>query len=287
MPQLNILDQWKQRTCTLATMHGKELAIAPIASKELGLIITVPTNFDTDRFGTFTRDIGRAGDQLESARAKALAAIEETGLDLAIASEGSFGSHPSIPFLPSNLEIILLVDTKHGIEVMGQHRSSTTRVQSQEVHTAADAVTIAQSWGFPEQGVIVRTSENSKQGIYKEIRTIDELKNISTTLLAKWLTKRIFLETDMRAHRCPARMDSIQAATRDLVKNCQSVCPECNTPGFVVTEVIKGLPCSDCALPTELATMLVYSCQKCLCTKNESIAGSPTADPAQCERCNP
>ena len=287
MKQLDILSDWKTRDGALATMHGKESVITPVVNAGLGLIISVPADFDTDRFGTFTRDVARAGDQLESARAKARAAMDETGLDLAIASEGSFGSHPSVPFLPSSLEIVLLVDTKHGIEVMGQYRSSTTRVQSQAVRTADEAVHIAQSWGFPEQGVIVRSSKDGARGIYKEIRTTEELKHVSTTLLAKWLTRSIFLETDMRAHRCPARMESIKEATKDLVKNCQSLCPECSTPGFVVTEVITGLPCRDCTLPTKLAMELMYACRKCHHRESTPATTDTTADPAQCTNCNP
>lgn len=287
MQGLDILNDWKTRDCVLATMHGKESAISPVLHEKLGLTLTVPTDFDTDRFGTFTRDIARAGDQLESARAKALAAMKEIGVELAIASEGSFGSHPSIPFLPSNLEIVLLIDKENQIEVMGKYRSSTTRVQSQEVRTADEVVELAQAWGFPGQGVIVRSSANGVKNIYKEIRTIDELKDISNILLKKWLTESIFLETDMRAHRCPSRMESIKKATLDLAKNCQSLCPACNTPGFVVTEVIKGLPCQECALPTDVPLELISVCQKCQHAKRMPATTQTSADPGQCERCNP
>lgn len=33
-------------------------------------------------------------------------------LDIGLASEGSFGPHPLIPFLPWNVEIVLLVDNR-------------------------------------------------------------------------------------------------------------------------------------------------------------------------------
>ncbi len=152
MEKLDILEDWKNRSCVLATMHSKERVISPILAEKLGIQPIVPTGFNTDRFGTFTRDIKRVGNQLEAARKKAQAAMEHTGLDLALASEGSFGSHPSIPFIPSNLEIVLLLDKKNGLEIVGHHRTSGIQVYGQEVSTADEALSVAQTWGFPDQG---------------------------------------------------------------------------------------------------------------------------------------
>lgn len=287
MKQSDILEDWKNRACVLATMHSKEKVISPIFFEELEMRPIVPKDFNTDRFGTFTRDTPRAGNQLEAARNKALAAMEHTGMDLALASEGSFGSHPSIPFLPSNLEIVVLLDKKNGLEIVGRHRTSGIKVSGQEVCTSAEALSVAQTWGFPNQGVIVRLSEKSNRYIHKEITTVAELEQISKKLLSGLFTKSIFIETDMRAHRCPTRLKSIEEATRDLVKNCLSLCLKCRTPGFVVTEAIKGLPCRGCGLPTELAAELIYSCQKCHYTESRILAGTEMADPGQCERCNP
>ena len=42
-------------TAVLATMHGKERAIAPLLQRTLGLAVKVPPGLDTDRFGTFSR----------------------------------------------------------------------------------------------------------------------------------------------------------------------------------------------------------------------------------------
>ncbi len=287
MPQSEILEDWKRRVCVLATMHAKEKIVAPLFSKELGIHVTVPTNFNTDRFGTFTRDIPRLGDQLDAARKKALAGIVLTGTDLALASEGSFGVHPDTPFLPSNVEIVLMIDVKNKLEIVGQYRTSDIRVRGQKVYTPDEAVLVACSWGFPEQGVIVRSSEKSNRYIHKEITDKDELRMVTKKLLSRWFTKSVFLETDMRAHRCPARMHSIQEATRDLIKNCQSLCPQCSTPGFVVTEVLQGLPCSGCGAPTDHPSMLVYSCKKCLTTIHKKVDGAETVDPGECIVCNP
>ncbi len=287
MSTVDILNDWKNRQCVLATMHNKERVIAPQLEQELGTVVTVPQGFNTDRFGTFTREIKRAGNQLEAARKKALTAMELTGFDLGIASEGSFGTHPSLPFILSNLEIVVLLDTRYNLEIVGHYRSGDVRVQGQEVKTPEEATSIARSWGFPEQGVIVRFSEKSNRNIYKDIRTLDELEEVSRRLLSKWFVKSIFLETDMRAHRCPSRMESIKMATLDLIKNCKNTCPQCSVPGFVITDTVKGLLCSNCHLPTDLVKETVYSCQKCNHTENKQVADKMYADPAECQWCNP
>jgi hypothetical protein len=135
--------------------------------------------------------------------------------------------------------------------------------------------------------VIVRLTEKGNRNIYKEITTLTELEAVTEKLLRGWFTKHIYIETDLRAHRCPARMEAIKVATVDLVKNCRSVCPACTTPGFVVTKVDHGLPCRDCGQPTDLAIALRYSCQRCPHTEVRAIEGEPFADPGHCSHCNP
>jgi hypothetical protein len=64
------------RVAVLATMHQKERVIAPILEENLGIKVIVPENFNTDAFGTFTREIKRPGNQIEVARLKAEKALE-------------------------------------------------------------------------------------------------------------------------------------------------------------------------------------------------------------------
>jgi hypothetical protein len=287
MTKADFLNDWKNRPCVLATMHNKESVIAPPLEQELGITVTVPNNFNTDHFGTFTREIKRVGNQLEAARKKARAAMELTDFDLGIASEGSFGAHPSIPFLSSNLEIVVLLDRRNDLEIVGHFRTSALRVKKQEVQTPSEAKDIAHSWGFPEQGVIVRLSEKSNRNIYKDIKTVAELEKVSKRLLSKWFVTSISLETDMRAHRCPGRMESIKMATLDLIKNCQNLCSKCDTPGFVITDTVKGLLCSHCNLPTDLVKETVYTCQKCTYKENKPVTDKTYAEPKDCQWCNP
>lgn len=268
----------------VATMHGKEKIIGKILKENFNVESFVPSDFNTDIFGTFTRDIKRSGDQLEAARKKGNAALEKTGADIAIASEGIFSPHPSFPFVSSNLELVLLVDKESGIEVRGHARTSDTNHNHKKVSSVEEVISFAKEIGFPEHGIIVRKSETSKK-IYKEISSWEELEKISKKLLSGFFTKNIFLEADMRAHRNPTRMKAIEEAILDLIKNIKSACPDCNTPGFVKTKFLSGPPCSSCGLETDIPGTFLYECQKC--NRKEERREKDFATPSECVYCNP
>ena len=105
------------RNIIIATKHEKETVIAPILEKELGVKCHVSSEFDTDELGTFTGEIERKGDPISTARSKCHRAMDLMDCDLAIASEGSFGSHPTIFFAPADDEFLLLIDKKNNIEI--------------------------------------------------------------------------------------------------------------------------------------------------------------------------
>ena len=52
---------WPDERAVLATMHGKERAIAPVLARFLGLKVEVAPGLDTDAFGTFSREAARTG----------------------------------------------------------------------------------------------------------------------------------------------------------------------------------------------------------------------------------
>ncbi len=282
-----IKDYFKGRTLVLATKHEKEKVMAQILEKELGVKVVVPVDFDTDQFGTFTREIKRTGDQLEAARHKALAGMAHAGIDLGVSSEGSFGSHPEIPWTPSNFELVLLVDKANGIEIRGHCRSTETNSSGDYVSSIDEAREAAEKWGFPKHGLVVRNSENGSI-IYKGITTYEELEKRVSQLLGRFFVKKVFLETDLRAHMNPTRMENIRSATEDLVKNAKSLCPKCSCPGFVIIDVKQGLPCGGCGTATDRASMYIYGCQKCKYEKEQLPPNTKeTADPGMCGYCNP
>ncbi len=99
----------------LATIHAKERAVEKPLRQRLAMAVNLVSSINTDSFGTFTGEIPRAGSMADAARRKALAAITATGLPYGIGSEGSFGPHPAIPFLPSSTELLAFVDRHRGI----------------------------------------------------------------------------------------------------------------------------------------------------------------------------
>jgi hypothetical protein len=278
------------RVAVIATMHKKEEAIAPILESELGVQTRVPNNFNTDIFGTFTRDIARPADQIATARLKAKKALEITGETIAIASEGSFVPHPDLPFIASNREIVVFLDLLYELEIIGQEISTETNFNSHFVRSVEEANLFARKIGFPSHGLVVMLDSKSSNSdeIFKGITTEEKLREIVTFALSKSSTSKIHIETDMRALYNPTRMQNIAAATRNLIKKISQICPNCACPGFDAIEQRRGLPCGLCCLPTSAIRSVIYQCQKCHFQQEKLFPhGVKTADPAQCMYCNP
>ncbi|MBW4466960.1 MAG: hypothetical protein KME07_16170 [Pegethrix bostrychoides GSE-TBD4-15B] len=274
--------QLANRTAVLATMHGKEQVIAPLLA-ELGISVLLPSDlnieFNTDQFGTFSREIKRAGNQQEAARMKAARAMQLTGL-MAIASEGAFGPHPALPYLPCDRELVLLLDPENQLEIWGEALSTKTNFSQAEVRSQSEAEQFAQKIGFPQHGLILR-AENQ---LIKGIVTAAELASAVEHHLVS--SGSVMLETDMRAQYNPQRMQVIQQATQNLVQKICQTCPNCGWPGFDILERQPGLPCAWCHQPTELTLANIYACQHCG-HRQAKAAEASHADPVHCAFCNP
>lgn len=273
----------------IATMHGKEAVIAPLLQGALGLRSELPTNFDTDRFGTFSRDVPRVDTPLATARAKIAAAFEQVPhAQIGIASEGSFGPHPQVPFIPFDNELVLLIDKHSGVEVAGHHVTPRTNYAHCVVTGASAALEFAQTAGFPSHGLIVIGTLDGKSApirlLRKDLTTMPELLTAVADCIG--LCGEAYLETDMRAHRNPPRMRAIRRATIDLVRRYRSRCPRCSREGFIITERLAGLPCSACSEPTEMIRATASVCAGCG-YRYEQAAQDASADPGHCDYCNP
>lgn len=257
-------------------------------TEALWVEIHVSESFDSDKFGTFTREKARAGDQRQAAKRKLMAALSQESLDLGVASEWSFWPHPQCPFLPWNTEILLFLDLKNDLEIEALYTTFDTNMAGKYVSSVEKALEFATKIGFPEHGVIVRKSKNDTKSLYKNIRTVQELKDISSKLLSGFFTKKIYLETDMRAHRNPTRRNAILEVSKLLLKNLNSLCPSCSTPGYLVTDIERGLICKRCLQETELPEYEIFSCKKCgFSEKKECRVYWDFADPRYCNYCNP
>ncbi len=273
----------------LATMHGKETAIAPLAERFLGLRVEVVAGLDTDAFGTFSRDIARSGSQLDAARAKIAAGFDlMPDLQIGLASEGSFGPHPYIPFCPLAREIVVLDDRKSGLELIGHHAAPDTNFSHAVITDVATGRAFAEKAGFPNYGVIVMGCRDGLPALdialIKNAGSWDELTSALEAVVTG--TGSAFVETDMRAHRNPRRMRAIKRATIDLIRRARSACPACGRPGYAVTERLAGLPCSWCHEPTTLPQAEISSCVGCGWRVEQPVSATE-ADPAHCGECNP
>ena len=282
-------DLFRNRSAVLITKHQKESVIFPILA-QTGMNLKLLDTIDTDTFGTFTREIDRIGTQVEAARFKALKAIEETGESIAIASEGSFGPHPTLFFIPANIELVLLIDQLNDIELSGWEISTDTNHSHSEVTSFKEAEEFAEKYGFPSHGMVVRpnTAGNNSQVLFKGIVSKKMLNEAVKKSIAAAQDGKALIETDMRAMYNPQRMKVIEKATHNLLNKINSLCPECGWPGFEIVEWIKGLPCQNCSLPTKQTLKHIYQCKKCK-YKNEIQYpnGETFCEPTFCDFCNP
>lgn len=277
---------FKGRHLLIATKHEKDKVIAPVFEKELGVKCFVCPGIDTDEFGTFTGEVERKDAPATTARRKCLMAIKLTNCDLAIASEGSFGPHPSIYFVPADEELLLFVDKKNDLEIIVRELSTETNFNGLEIKTEKELQEFASHSNFPSHGLILRKSKEDFSGIVKGITNPEELGRIFQSLISRH--GMAYVETDMRAMHNPTRMKVIEKAACKLVDKIKSLCPKCRAPGFGIIGAKQGLPCKICNLPTGGTLSYIYSCQKCSFTNEEKYPNSKqTEDPIYCDVCNP
>ncbi|MCC5923657.1 MAG: hypothetical protein JJT77_07710 [Crocinitomicaceae bacterium] len=274
------------RKIYIVSKHQKERLIAPIISSAIDVTCIAADTIDTDLLGTFSGEINRDLTPIDAARKKCEMAFEHYNCDLAIASEGSFGPHPSFPFLSCNEELVLLVDKKNNLEIIGQSLSTNTNLNGEIIKSEAEAMAFAQAIGFPEHGIILKDNENNFTWVKKDLKSLTSLKETVVSFLQK--NGLLWMETDMRAMNNPTRQTVIAAATMDLANNAKRTCPKCKTPGFRISNYHAGLPCNACGLPTSLTLYATLCCQKCHYTEKKMFPkGHQTADPGSCNFCNP
>lgn len=272
----------------LLTQHGKERVIAPVLEIGLGCKVERVDGFDTNRFGTFTREIPRVGTQLEAARQKARQGMALSHLRLGLASEGAFGPDPMIGMLPWNLEVVVWIDDELGIEVVGTAENANTNFSHMVCADWDEMHAFARKAGFPAHWMIVRPDSADDPQIRKELTDWSGLEEAFIWAQRLSIHGRVFIETDMRAHANPTRMDNITSAAEDLVRKLTSLCPACSAPGFELAERIPGLPCELCGTPTNVPVEEINRCQKCGYERARQLDGeSAVASAARCPRCNP
>lgn len=274
------------RRVAMATMHGKEQVLKP-SMAAIGVELVVPMSLDTDQFGTFTRDRPRAGSMLEAGRAKAQAAMQETGLPAAIASEGAYGPHPTIPFLAAGRELILFVDREQGYEIAEMAIDDRPTFGHCQAASIADARAFLERIAYPGQGVIVAPVGRLAEPVAKGIQDDQELDAAISAAVRLSAQGMAHIETDMPAFMNPRRMEVIGALGAQLASRLATPCATCCHPGWGKVRTKYGLPCSLCGSPTALPRRDVYGCVSCDAEEKQELSQGALADPTYCPLCNP
>ena len=208
---------------------------------------------------------------------------------MGLASEGSFGLHPSIPFVAFGRELIVLIGRDSGLELTGYDASLSTNYGHKIVSMVDDAISFALFAGFPDHGVIVMGCKGEKPAPQEMlIKDITDQETLSVAVQKVILTFRsAFIEADMRTYRNPIRMLAIERAVRDLVRRYLCTCPKCEWPGFDITDRIAGLVCAWCGEPTRIIKTEILSCSHCGYHEERPATLAKTAEPGFCGYCNP
>lgn len=274
----------------LPTLHAKSIAIAPPFWEQLGASVLEYT-IDTDSLGTFSGEVERKGNALECAKKKCEWALELLGdkVEYCIASEGSFGPHPHIPFLPCNQEILYFIDRKRGFDSSMVHMTEKTNYQMQEVGSWKELKQFAQRALFPSHALIVRPNNRAGSGlIFKGIQEEAALREAFKASMAASGDRKAWVETDMRAQFNPSRMAAIGELAGRMAQRLASFCPECKAPGWGRIKVEKGLPCEYCDQPTEMIAHEILGCVLCAHTQRLPRPDRLHAAPQMhCGWCNP
>jgi hypothetical protein len=270
----------------IATQHGKEQVMQPLLEEKLGFKCFINQSFDTDTLGTFSGEMEREDDALQTLRKKCTIAMNENNFKVVIASEGSFGAHPSLFFAPANDELVMFLDKENDLEIIARTLSIETNYNSEEIKLETELLDFARASLFPSHALILQSSLKNAEFLFKGITNEKDLLDSFNKIKEKYST--VFVSTDMRAMFNPTRMKIIKETTEKLILKLNSFCPSCDFPGFDVVEVVSGLRCSQCNLPTKSTLSHLLICKKCAFTKTKMYPYSKAFEyPTYCNYCKP
>jgi hypothetical protein len=190
-------ERFSGRALAVATLHDKERVIGPALMRALPLAGFHPiAGIDTDRFGAFSGEVERRSDPLTTCIEKAKHGAEVSGMDLVIASEGSFGPYPPTPFISCNEEFLVLYDARDGTVFHHKHVSLETVFGGEACTTWGQVNAFAERMKFPEHQLVVRTKERWEKGdvLLKGIAERDRLRQVTQIIqvqtCGQWPTPR-------------------------------------------------------------------------------------------------
>lgn len=277
------------RRLGVATLHDKERVIGPALMGVLPLsgYNAIP-DVETDLFGAFSGEVERRSDPLTTCIEKAKHGAEVSGMDLVIASEGSFGPYPPAPFISCDEEILVLYDARDGTFFEHKHLSLETVFGGEQLTSISAVMAFAERMKFPEHHLVLRSKEKWEPGdpMHKGIADRERLRAVAGTLLAD--RGSCWVETDLRAMANPTRMRVIAETAERFAHELVSSCPACSECWFRITEALPGLPCELCGWPTQSVRAYRRSCRSCG-HQLEVLRpdGKSHEEPGHCAHCNP
>lgn len=289
MIQAAALMEYNGRSASLATKHGKDVACGRPLRRAVGVELVVPVALDTDELGTFSGEIPRVGTPESVCLQKARLGMAVTGLRLGLASEGSFGPHPFVPFLPADQEVMTFVDDDRGLVIVESILAVETNFGQREAREVGELTDWLDAVGFPRHAVIVRPKSAAPgAGIDKGVTSLDVLTSAIARATAASDDGVASIETDMRAHLNPTRMAVIRRLAFRLARRLATPCPRCASPGYGRTGEVTGLPCEWCGSATEMIHLEAWSCAACSYGEERPRRdGLRLAPPGHCPQCNP
>ena len=270
----------------LTTKHDKLRLIKPAFDEYVGCEL-FEVNLDTDQLGTFTGEIERHTPPRETAIQKARLGMKETGLLLGIASEGSVGPDPLVPFIHSNIEHLVLVDDEKGIVISETHRSFDITAATITAAPGQNLTSFLEKADFPNHALIVRPNTQIKSNCIKGVNNLEQL--LEAIAISSKLSPNGFvvIESDLRAMHSPSRQKNIEEVAKLLANRVSQICPNCQMPGWGRVGYEKGLYCSECELENpDAIRQEKLGCVKCDHVELGNVITS-VLDPAQCNFCNP
>lgn len=268
----------------LTTKHEKGIQIAPAFAKYLNMRIE-ELNIDTDQLGTFSGEIERTGTAREVAIKKAELGISISGSPIGIASEGSIGVDPIIPFINSDSELLALVDREHSLTIVESLRSTEIIAHTLKITKETGIENFLAISDFPNHSLIVRSEEKP---VFFCVKGINDRQTLDAAISNGFKDfPSLVIESDLRAHCSPSRQKNISALAEKFAIRLSHICPDCHAPGWGLVGHKKGLPCQECGEISESAlAQEIQGCSRCEFTKpGKTLAKS--IDPAQCQLCNP
>lgn len=279
-------DYFRGKPLHIVSQHHKQACFEPALTGRLGFVCDTVTEVDTDLLGTFSGEVERTLAPLDCAREKYRQALTYCNEGYLLASEGSFGAHPTLGWVASGEEWLVFYDIKEQFEVVVRNATLDTCFLGERITSERHCVEFLQKVGFPNQGVILKNSRENAQLICKNLGTASEVLE----KVAEWLSSGAspYIETDMRAMKNPTRQQHLIQMGHLLADSLSSICNACGWYGFSVTSVEKGLPCGWCGNATESILAAIYTCKKCAHTEIKKFPGGMEHEnPQFCNYCNP